>query len=41
MVNICDPMVYLAVQGEFTREEMTAGFTDLILQAVLTPSHEG
>jgi AcrR family transcriptional regulator len=41
MVNICDPMVYLAVEGEFTREEMTAGFTDLILQAVLAPSDEG
>lgn len=41
MVNICDPMVYLAVQGEMGREEMTAGFTDLILRAVLAPSHEG
>ncbi|MEO8539699.1 MAG: TetR/AcrR family transcriptional regulator [bacterium] len=37
LANICDPMVYLAVQGEMPREEMTAGFTDLILRAVVAP----
>lgn len=35
LANICDPLVYLSVQGEMSRTEMTAGFTDLILRAIL------
>ena len=34
LVNACDPVVYLAVQGEMTREEIAAGYTDLILRAL-------
>ena len=35
MVNICDPIVYLAVQSDMSHEQLTAGFTDLILRAVM------
>ncbi len=34
LTNICDPMVYLSMQGEMTRELMTAGVTDLMLRAI-------
>ncbi len=36
MVNICDPIVYLAVESDYSREEMTRGFTDLILRAIVS-----
>jgi hypothetical protein len=38
LANMCDPMVYLSVQGEMTIPEMAAGFTDLILRAVVATS---
>lgn len=34
LANICDPMVYLSLQGQMTRKEMTTGVTDLILRAI-------
>lgn len=41
LVNVCDPLVFLAVQSEYDREAMTAGFTDLILRAVVASPNEG
>jgi AcrR family transcriptional regulator len=34
LVNACDPVVYLAVQDSTTREEIAAGYTDMILRAL-------
>lgn len=34
LANICDPMVYLSLQGQMTREKMTNGVTDLVLRAI-------
>lgn len=34
LVNACDPVVYLAVQDSASREEIAAGYTDMILRAL-------
>ena len=34
LVNACDPVVYLAVQESASREEIAAGYTDMILRAL-------
>ena len=41
LINVVDPLVYLAVQSEYDREAMTEGFTDLILRAVVAAPNDG
>lgn len=41
MMNICDPMVFIAVQQDYDRATMTEGITDLVLRAILAPSPHG
>ncbi len=33
LVNACDPMIYLAVKEQVSRDEIASGYTDLILRA--------
>ena len=34
LVNACDPIIYLAVKEQLTRDEIANGYTDLILRAI-------
>lgn len=34
LVNACDPVIYMAVQEQVPREEIAAGYSDLILRSI-------